>query len=335
MSIYRKMLHILGRLQPATAVLMYHRIASTKVDPWKLSVSEKNFEEQLQFLKETGLVMPINDVLEQVTSNKIRPGIVLTFDDGYVDNYETAKPLLEKYDIPATFFISTKHIGIKKEFWWDELAYIFFEIELLPGELNLNINNAAFYFDLAEEEHLTNDLLNKHKLWDAYQKTCTLRSELYMRLWKILSPLHYAQQQRIIKELKNWAGVPELYRADHCSMSNSQLVELSNCKLFDIGAHTVSHPALANHSKADQHLEILESKQFLKKHTGSKIDFFAYPSGSYDERTIEILTEEGFNLAFTTEERVFQADDPYKIGRFQICDWNRSSFKNFLSKQVN
>lgn len=87
-------------------VLMYHRIANPVNDYWQLCVSPENFEQQLQVIL------------------KYRERVSITFDDGYIDNYTTAKPLLEKYKLPATFFIATGGIDSGKEFWWDELQQL-------------------------------------------------------------------------------------------------------------------------------------------------------------------------------------------------------------------
>ena len=83
-------------------VLMYHRIGSPDVDPWQLSVSEKNFEQHLRLLQK--VVQPLPSIIRNLKEGKLNTKCVaLTFDDGYADNYLIAKPLLEKYEIPATF----------------------------------------------------------------------------------------------------------------------------------------------------------------------------------------------------------------------------------------
>lgn len=99
---------------------MYHRIATPVHDHWQLSVSPQNFEEHLQVLKKykvTDLASLVNEIP--------RNGIAISFDDGYIDNYTVARPLLEKYDMPATFFITNGSVGKQTEFWWDELEHIF------------------------------------------------------------------------------------------------------------------------------------------------------------------------------------------------------------------
>jgi len=93
-------------LHKRKAVLMYHRIASPVNDYWQLCVSPENFEQQLQVI------------------SKYKKNILITFDDGYIDNYSNARPLLEKYQLPAIFFIATGNIDSGKEFWWDQLEQL-------------------------------------------------------------------------------------------------------------------------------------------------------------------------------------------------------------------
>lgn len=93
---------------PSTKILLYHRIASLKNDPDKLAVSPKNFEAQIKYLRLRYSVISLKDLVDDVKQRKIRKrSLVITFDDGYLDNFTYAKKILEKFDIPATFFVTT------------------------------------------------------------------------------------------------------------------------------------------------------------------------------------------------------------------------------------
>lgn len=82
---------------------MYHRINTLRPDPWTTSVSPEHFAEHLEVIR----------------SLLVRP--MITFDDGYADNFEHAKPLLEKWDVPATIFVVSGAVDSPYEMWWDEL----------------------------------------------------------------------------------------------------------------------------------------------------------------------------------------------------------------------
>jgi peptidoglycan/xylan/chitin deacetylase (PgdA/CDA1 family) len=270
--------------------------------------------------------------VKQLKEKKIKENcIAISFDDGYTDNYFIAKPLLEKYNLPATFFI-TSNSDQQKEYWWDELAKILLETVKLPRMLSLKINGQPFVYDLAGETCLTEELLNKHRKFIAHNPE-TLRSILYFKLWELLTPMPAHEQLQFISQLRSWAGLAENSRQEYCCMSSHQIKEISDNSLFDIEGHSESHPALPCHGKEVQLQEILNNKIFLEEIIAKKINSFAYPSGKYDDRTIEILKQLNFHAAFTTEANVIQThSNSLVLGRFQVNNWNGDQFKQMLLK---
>ncbi len=112
------------------SILLYHRVTEVPSDPWALSVTPDHFAGHLEILRE--YTRPIS--LQQL-SQGLREGnlpdcsVVVTFDDGYADNLLNAKPLLERYDVPATVFLATGLVEHWREPWWDELE----QLLLQPG----------------------------------------------------------------------------------------------------------------------------------------------------------------------------------------------------------
>lgn len=89
--------------------LLYHRINQLHPDPWTLCVSPAHLAEHLQVIK------------------RYTPRSCVTFDDGYEDNLSNALPLLEKYDVPARFFVTSGALGRRTEMWWDALDLLFLD----------------------------------------------------------------------------------------------------------------------------------------------------------------------------------------------------------------
>jgi len=92
--------------QKIVGVLMYHSVDETK---WKYGISKKDFEKQLQYLQKNFNVVSAKKIIEYI-QGKIEldnKSITLTFDDGYLNTYETVLPLLKKYNLPATIFLTT------------------------------------------------------------------------------------------------------------------------------------------------------------------------------------------------------------------------------------
>src|SRR5262245_51197852 len=89
-------------------ILMYHRIAEAEADPWRLAISPTLFDEQLELLKQTRLVLPLVEFGRLHHAGQLPANAVaITFDDGYACNALRAAPLLEKYGLTATIFLTT------------------------------------------------------------------------------------------------------------------------------------------------------------------------------------------------------------------------------------
>ena len=312
-------------------VLMYHKIGNPSSDPWNLAVSQENFEAHLKVLRKSFNVVSTDELIGQLQNNKIRnKSVVVTFDDGLLNNYELARPLLEKYQIPATFFISDSNIGKSKLFWWDELEEIILNTKKLPGEFYFN-NKDMQIFSLEDENILTPELQLKNKNYIAYEPN-SKRAELYYHLWEICSPLQARDQQKMISNIKQWAGIEIAKDMDVC-MTWEQVKNLSQSSLFTIGGHTHSHPSLYDHNYEYQKQEILSNKELLENLLGFNIDSFAYPSGRYNDTTLKVIEESGYKSAFTTRAGIVNKNsDITQINRFQVCDLDKNNFFEEITK---
>jgi peptidoglycan/xylan/chitin deacetylase (PgdA/CDA1 family) len=106
-------------------VLMYHRVVELELDRWRLAVAPSRFSEHLEVIAERfrpGSLRELSTALEAGALS--RRSVALTFDDGYRDNLEAAKPRLEQHGVPATFFIASGYLGSERGFWWDELEQL-------------------------------------------------------------------------------------------------------------------------------------------------------------------------------------------------------------------
>ncbi|MGY3054133.1 peptidoglycan/xylan/chitin deacetylase (PgdA/CDA1 family) [Pedobacter sp. UYEF25] len=294
-----------------SAVLMYHRIADVSSDPWELAVSPSNFEEQLKVLKKYK-VMTVDNLNENISKNKhTERGLAITFDDGYRDNYLIAKPLLEKYNFAAMFFITTAKIGVQSEFWWDTLQRICFETPQLPLSLTTKTDKEVFWA-IVEKENETN------------------RLDLYYKLCELFKNLPAKKHQDWIEYLEKWSG-NFTHRSAYFTMNEEELLTLYENSLFSLGAHTATHPFLPNFSENYQEEEIANSLNTLNKLTNKNINYFAYPHGGCDEKTLQILQRLDIRLGFTTHPQCVTGNvEKFKIPRFQIKNWNGNTFEQHL-----
>jgi peptidoglycan/xylan/chitin deacetylase (PgdA/CDA1 family) len=313
-------------------VLMYHRIADLKRDPWQLAVSPEHFEQHLTAFKNKFNIITIPELAEQIENKSITSdSICLTFDDGYADNFYVAKPLLEKYSCPATFFI-TSHCLLKQEpFWWDELETIMLDEEHLPDHFAKVIGGRQITTKLGYQSLLTGSLTTKQNKWIWPKKPPTKRAELYLRIWETLKPLPYAELQNELAKIKTWASAKEVSRPESLPMTVEQLQILSSHPLFQIGLHTVSHPALSFHPYEVQLKEILENKNMLEKYCKSAINTIAFPYGNYNAITLDIVQDLKLSAAFSTKASSITSESKtLNLGRFQVKNLDSNS----LDKQL-
>lgn len=297
-----------------SAILMYHSIAETEVDPWHLHVSPSNFEAQLQVIKNEFVPLSLEDCVRRYEQRQMPPRcVVLTFDDGYVNNYTLALPLLEQYGIPATFFIVSGAVDADREFWWDELEQLILLAPEKPGREEL------------ESAGLPVPAINKNG-----------REELYLALWQELQPWESGKRSETLLQLASAMEYDLKVRPSHRPVTGDELRRLAASPLVTIGAHTVRHPKLTELKTGVQEKEIQESKQRLEQLLRRDISLFSYPFGAYDDETPAIVKRSGLSYACSTEERVMaHSDDPLLLPRIHIDNWPGSQFKNKLMRQFH
>ncbi len=102
-------------------VLMYHRVIDK---PFIYGLSPAQFERQIAYIAKRFRVVSMNTLIEEIKNDAIQPyTIALTFDDGHYDFYESAWPILQKYQIPASLYVTTDFINGNLWLWPDLLKY--------------------------------------------------------------------------------------------------------------------------------------------------------------------------------------------------------------------
>jgi peptidoglycan/xylan/chitin deacetylase (PgdA/CDA1 family) len=297
-------------LRSRVVILMYHRVTETSSDPWNLCVSPKHFAEHLKILQENYLVLRLHDLLLSLKHARLpKRGVVLTFDDGYADNLWNAKPLLEKYEVPATVFVVSGSVD-NNGFWWDELEQVLLQPRKLPKSLQLNVQGRSY-------EWLTSNL--------------NQRQDAYIGIHKILKPLKVSDRDQLITELFAWADLDKTGRPNYRPLTATELIQLAQNEWVDVGSHTLTHSLLSTMSQADQFAEIDGCRKKLSAILGNQVDTFSYPYGNFAPETVDIVKSAGFKMALTTEKNVVEAGaNRFQLGRFEVGDWEGGEFKHHL-----
>lgn len=325
-----------NRLQPGALILMYHRVAAVDCDPWGLCVHPKHFEEHLSVLQQYSYPTRLNQLSQGLESSRLDRQVIITFDDGYADNFSTAIPLLERYNIPATIFVVAGKMYSQQEFWWDELDRILLQPGVLPSTLSLELNNQCYQWSLSQAASYTEKDYETYRSWNASEENDPNdRHRLYRQLYELLHPLSAEVRETGLKQLRQWAGLSSLGRSTHRTVSTTELATLKQHELIEIGAHTLTHPYLSKLPVEQQETEIQQSKTELENLLGQPVTSFSYPHGDYTEETVSIVKRAGFQRACSSlVDNVYQHSDRFLLPRVEVQNWNGEQFAKWLSRWI-
>ncbi len=259
---------------PKLLVLVFHRIVSKIIsDPLNIMLSEKKFIRQLDALAGKYPVISLSDAVRQAESGKVKAKcqVVLTFDDGYRDNYEVAFPVLRKKGVPATFFIASDYIDSSVPLW------DFFLISML-------------FHNKIDDIHIGNNIVRK--------KAVESRPSFVFRAFDEIKSLEPEKRHQIIDLLRIRAGsggsVPTC-AADRC-MTWEDARKMSHAGM-EFGSHGTSHTSLARVTGKVAEKEIMASKDIIERNIQKRCDHFAFPFGSrrdYSDALVASVGKAGY-----------------------------------------
>jgi len=295
-----------SRRQPRVVILGYHRVGEYSSDPFDLTVTPGELDEHLQFLERHARPVALQQAIGELARGTIPPRtVVVTFDDGYEDTLTEALPLLRKHRVPATVFVTTGNTG--ESFWWDVLAACLSGAAQLPDTIAIDVSGKQQLYATRDRAHLL-------------QQVATL-----------LRPLPAAERTAILSGLSRDTGSPispDLPRA----LRHDEIERLAAEPLVEVGAHSVTHPPLAQVQAERQRMEIVESRRTLETLTRKPIRSFSYPHGSLGDVTRELVREAGFTVACCSVPDVATpASDPLAFPRL----WVDGDRKRDLARWIN
>ncbi len=264
---------------------------------------EETFVRLLGFLQEHFEFAPLSALLN--TDNRrsaARPKCILTFDDGWGDNYRHAFLWLKQHKVPATIFLATGMIGSTDTFW----------IERLRAALRHPLRGTVLEKKLYQ-------LLPHGTAGDLDSAIEVLkRSSTSTRRDILLQTLNSAERS---------APVPEV----DCMMRWEQIGEMAEAGI-DFAPHTVSHPLLTYEDDSTMEYELREGKRALERRLGTGVVTFAYPNGDWNDHVRAWVERTGYKLAVTTERRWYaRRDDRLAIPRILLHEGNVTSWNGNFS----
>jgi peptidoglycan/xylan/chitin deacetylase (PgdA/CDA1 family) len=295
-------------------VLLYHRVCSLDSDPQMLSITPENFYDQVSFLKKEYVLLTADEFADFVTRNKSLPpkSVLLTFDDGYADNFQIALPILESLGAQALFFITTSNIDTTKELWWDELERVFLTTARLPEMIHLKTENNSSFKTGSEMD----------------------RYNVYNKLHPKIKYSHFEERENMLSDFRTWAGITNTGRETHRLMTWNEAVKMSKSKSAVIGAHSVHHVPLSVINYNEQLKEIKDSKELLESRLQLPVKYFSYPYGAkkdYTIDTVNICKSLDFALSFSNfPGYIGRYTDRFQLPRVLVRNINLSEFKTHL-----
>jgi len=270
-------------------VLLYHGVSegleneSIVRDYREKHISKVVFEKQVRYLRKHFNVITLQKAFDYLKTDSLPlRSVVITFDDGYLDNYTKAFPILTLFGASATIFPVTDFVNKKDFLWVDVLEYIIDTTTAASVELNINGENHTLFFKTIEDKK---------------------RSDAWLR--DRLKHIPDRKRHNILDELINRTAVEkdsmkgiQLY----ASFNWDQMREMSEAGI-EFGGHTITHPILSRVEPKELEKEVGESKNEMEVELGKAINFFAYPNGQssdYNEQVIESVKKAGFKAALTT-----------------------------------
>jgi peptidoglycan/xylan/chitin deacetylase (PgdA/CDA1 family) len=280
-------------MRSAVTVLMYHRVledAECADYPFRSIVMPRtSFEAQLDYLAEHTQVLTVSAALGELgaTQRSSKPRVCLTFDDGYVDNFDIVAPLLEARGLLGTFFITAGAVQAQRALWYDRAA------DLWTTVSHQRLRELARQLAEAPTAVLSN-------------------RESWIEWLKVIPNHRRAEMIRSLEAEVSASG-------SGCPLMTADQVRQLAERGHEIGSHTLSHPILTTMAQHERQNEIDGAKTLLEEWTNGEIPGFCYPNGDYDASVARQLREAGHEYACTTGPgRNHRRTDRFQLRRIDV-----------------
>jgi peptidoglycan/xylan/chitin deacetylase (PgdA/CDA1 family) len=298
-------------------VLLYHRIGNSEDDLFDsgvFSATADLLDNQLSYLKRHVTLVTLEEALSFIDGamkeEKSRCRVLITFDDGYLDNYEIAFPILRSHGVQGVFFLATSMVGSCQIPWWDHIAYLMktaqrsrFSLRY-PADLAVNIDRRGL----------------------------TASLEAVLKLYK--RPDNF-DPGRFIQELAQAAKGEEPPGTLRRFLNWDEAREMTSGGMV-IGSHAHSHRVLSQLEPERQYEELSRSRAILREQLGFDAEVLAYPVGhksSFSEQTESAARELGFRAAFSHHggTNLRGKTSAYDVKRIRIGAQSWSRFQTKVS----
>jgi peptidoglycan/xylan/chitin deacetylase (PgdA/CDA1 family) len=280
-------------MTPRLTVVGYHNVEPTPSSPFEHGNGATGLWRQLVVLRRVANVVPLGPSLEKLYAGGELPrrAVAITFDDGYRDALRVALPLLERLELPATFFLAPAIISRDCSAWWERLSWAF-------------------------QRATSQELAWRGQSADL--RSARSRNALLNALLRDLKRLPQATRDAAIDDVTARLAPNGSPSYDDLFLDWDECRSLAR-RGFEVGSHSLTHTILAREDAAFQLQDLAFSKKLLEDELTTAIDLLAYPNGEradFSEETIAAAREVGYSFAVTTMHgRNTPRTNPYQVRR--------------------
>ena len=266
-------------------ILLYHGVTSIKSKGIENSsnkhIDTNTFDKHMAFIKKNYPVLSMDEVVNIYRKNKKIKGeyFVITFDDGFKNNFTNAYPILLKHSIPAIFYITTGIVNSNKLFWVDKIECCINHTK--KKYFNIKILDKEYSFDLSNNS-------SKLRALSKIKKMCKL--------------IPKETKNSVIKNLSNILNItPSVkYSKNYETLTWANIRKMNKNRLITFGAHTEEHDILAYLERKEMKKQISKSINKLSSKILEKVKHFSYPEGQknhFNEEIIDFLKKQDISCS--------------------------------------
>ncbi|MGM9571855.1 MAG: polysaccharide deacetylase family protein [bacterium] len=302
-------------------ISMYHytRDLTHSRYPKIKALDKQLFRQQIEYMKNNFNIVTMEQVISAVEGKATLPkkALLLTFDDGYIDNYTFAFPVLEEYGIQGSFFIPGKTFTTHQLLDVNKIHYILASADI--KKLVVDLKDKMNYYRGQEFDYPSND-----ELWNQYALSSRFDDKEVVFVKRILQTvLPEKLRNQISSDLfKKYMEISEEQLAYELYMTDEQIRTMKRHGMF-IGIHGYDHYWLGNLSQEQMKGDIDMALEILDEFIDKNHWVMNYPYGNYNPNVLEYIKSKGCCIGLTTEVRVAEIgkDNALKLPRLDCNDF--------------
>ena len=277
-------------------ILMAHGVMDTEQPtswiPLRPQLSRRTLDGTLRRLSRYYRFVSLEDAVAMLAGKlPLQPySMVMTFDDGYRNNFTHALPILRRHKVPASFFVTTGNLEERRPFWFDRLDYAL-QHAAVDGR-QVKIEQKTIVLEARNRDSLQ---LSYKRFRDAAKEAVRPDHEMVHELEGLAAELEGESGKKLADVFADddWSALPTWQ-------------ELKNNLGSDVivGSHTVDHVRLALVDDKTCTEQLVRSKQTIEQQLGQPCRYLCYPSGSFTEQVAKHARECGYEAAVSTEEGI-------------------------------